>query len=150
MKAIGWSLPEPNDFRELIGRFWYFDVSKMPGVWNFAFRRFSNTKQAAPNKAWTLRCSLGGIQTLNTSINSTQIPFEKLFRHPPDNIRHYQTPTDTKKHQQTLPDTQKGVSRMCGGLCWHQMWVRFRSWKSAFFGTFFSTFYSAFTTNSAF
>ena len=28
--------------------------------------------------------------------------------------------------------------------------VRFRSWKSAFFGTFFSTFYSAFTKNSAF
>ena len=34
---------KPNHFqRAYIGRFWYFDVSKVSGAWNFAFRSFSN------------------------------------------------------------------------------------------------------------
>ena len=44
-----------------------------------------------------------------------------LFQVSRDTSGQQQTPTDTKEHQQTLPDTQKGCSRICGGLCWHQM-----------------------------
>ena len=56
---------------------------------------------AASYKAWTLRCSLEGTQTLNTPINSTQIPFEKLLRHPPYISRHHRTLNDAVRHQQT-------------------------------------------------
>ena len=79
----------------------------MPGVWNFAFLRFSYIKQAAPNKAWTLRCSLGGTQTLNKSINNTQIPFQKLLRHPPHISRDDRTLKDTARHQKTPINTSK-------------------------------------------
>ena len=78
----------------------------MPGVWNLAFLRFSYIKQAAPNKAWTLRCSLGRTQTLNKSINSTQIPFQKLLRHPPHISRHHRTLKDAARHQKTPINTR--------------------------------------------
>ena len=48
----------------------------------------------------TLRCT----KTLHMSINSTQVPSEKLLRHhptSPDNMRHSQTPSDTKRHLKT-------------------------------------------------
>ena len=48
-----------------------------------------------------LICSLEGTQTLNTPINSTQIPFEKLLRHPPYISRHHRTLNDAVRHQQT-------------------------------------------------
>ena len=96
----------------------------MPGVWNFAFLRFSNIKQAAPNKAWTLRCSLGGTQTLNKSINNTQIPFQKLLRHPPHISRHHRTLKDAARHQKTPINTSKCHSMSTGAatLPWTAFW----------------------------
>ena len=81
----------------------------MPGVWKFAFRRFSNTKQAAPKMAWTLRCSLGGTQTLNKSINNSQIPFERLLRHPSHSSRQHGTLKDAVRHQKAPTDTRKAI-----------------------------------------
>ena len=81
----------------------------MPGVWNFAFLRFSYIKQAAPNKAWTLRCSLGGTQTLNKSINNSQIPFERLLRHPSHSSRQHGTLKDAVRHQKAPTDTRKAI-----------------------------------------
>ena len=48
---------------------------------------------------WNTQMSLKGTQTSNTSINSTQIPIEKLLRHPPDISREHRTLRDvlTKK-----------------------------------------------------
>ena len=50
--------------------------------------------------------SLKGTQTSNTSINSTQIPIEKLLRHPPDISREHRTLRDvlTKKKTVLLSD----------------------------------------------
>ena len=90
---------------------------------------------AASYKAWTLICSLEGTQTLNTPINSTQIPFEKLLRHPPYISRHHrtlrrrrQTPKDTNTHQQmpfnvslnshTSSNCLLGCLGLSLGVCW--------------------------------
>ena len=119
----------------------------MPGVWNFAFRRFSNTKQAAPNKAWTLRCSLGGTQTLNKSINNSQIPFERLLRHPSHSSRQHGTLKDAVRHQKAPTDTRKAIQceqepprileqpfGVPGTVCWCRLvsvgfcWCLFLSW----------------------
>ena len=96
----------------------------MLGVWNFTFLIFSNKKQAAPNKAWTLRCSLGGTQTLNKSINSTQIPFQKLLRHPPHISRHHRTLKDAVRHQKTPTDSSKCHSMSTGAAThpWTAFW----------------------------
>ena len=44
-------------------------------------------------------------QTLHVSINSTQIPFEKLLKHPPQISRQHETLTDTIRHQKTTATT---------------------------------------------
>ena len=46
-------------------------------------------------------CPLRGAQTLNISINSTKLPFEKLLRHSPHISRHHKTLTHAVRHQQT-------------------------------------------------
>ena len=75
-------------------------------------------------------CTIQGLNTLlhpYTHSNPTNIhtlhpnALRHLFQVSRDTSGQQQTPTDTKEHQQTLPDTQKGCSRICGGLCWHQM-----------------------------
>ena len=75
----------------------------------FCLSRFSNTKQAAPKMAWTLRCSLGGTQTLNKSINNSQIPFERLLRHPSHSSRQHGTLKDAVRHQKAPTDTRKAI-----------------------------------------
>ena len=115
-------MQKPNDFqRAYIGRFWYFDVSKLSGVWILPFGAF-------PIKS--ICCTIQGLNTLlhpYTHSNPTNIhtlhpnALRHLFQVSRDTSGQQQTPTDTKEHQQTLPDTQKGCSRICGGLCWHQM-----------------------------
>ena len=62
---------------------------------------------AASYKAWTLRYSLRGTQTLTTSINSTQISFEKLLRHPPLISKNHRTLKDAVRHQKTPTGTSK-------------------------------------------
>ena len=62
----------------------------------FQYRAF-----ASPYKAWTLRNTLRCTETLHTSINSSQTPFEKLPRHPPFISRQYDTLSDTIRHQKT-------------------------------------------------
>ena len=96
----------------------------MPVVWIFAFLRFSNIKQAAPNKPWTLRCSFGGAQTLNKSISNTQRPFQKLLRHLPHTSRHHRTLKDAVRHQKTQTDTSKYRSMSTGAatLPWTAFW----------------------------
>ena len=65
----------------------------------FQYRAF-----ATQYKAWALLYTLIRIQTLNKSINSTQIPLEKLLRHPSDIYRQhllsYKTVKDVLRHQQ--------------------------------------------------
>ena len=78
--------------------------------------------------AWTLRCSLGGTQTLNKSINSTQIPFQKLLKHPPhistqhkrikDSIRHQQTPFPVNRNHHKSSNSLFGCQGTSVGVAW--------------------------------
>ena len=87
-------------------------------------KHFQYEAFVAPYKAWTLRCSLGGTQTLNTSITSTQIPFQKLARHPPHISRHHRTLKDAVRHQKTPTDSSKRHSMSTGAAThpWTAFW----------------------------
>ena len=59
---------------------------------------------ATQYKAWALPYTLIRIQSLNKSKSSTQIPHEKLLRHPSDICRQHKTVKDVIRHQQTKID----------------------------------------------
>ena len=89
----------------------------------FQYRAF-----ATPYKAWTLLYSYTPIQTLNKSINSTQISLEKFPRHPfnicrqhktvKDVIRHHQTPGNAIWCQQKPTLILEQHFWVCGNVCW--------------------------------
>ena len=117
-------------FREL-GRFWYFDVSKVSGAWNFAFRRFSNMG---------ICCTIQGHNTQihpQTQRNRTHvhIMFKTTLRYAlknssdtlftsPDNIRHQQTPANAIPCQHDPWTAFLGVwgsLLVSFGVCWSLM-----------------------------
>ena len=124
---------KPNHFeRAYIGRFWYFDVSKVSGLWSLAFWNISIIEQ------WLHHTKPG----LNTSIHpeSHRNPINIFFlginicidicpQTPPPGIwRQFRTTTDTNRHQMTptggprLPKRLfKDVWRLgltSNGICW--------------------------------
>ena len=97
-----------NDFYGAYpGRFWYFDISSVKCVEFCLPKLFQHKALGVPYKACTLRYTLRCTKTLHTSMNSAQIPFEKLLRHPPHISRQHDTLTDTIRHHQTPNDTTK-------------------------------------------
>ena len=89
----------------------------------FQYRAF-----ATPYRAWPLLYNLIRIQTLNKSINSTQIPFEEFFRHPfnicwqhktvRDVIRHHQTSANAIWCQHKPPQILEQPFWVSGNVCW--------------------------------
>ena len=99
-------------------------------IWCFKIVRCVNCASFGAFPIKSICCTIQGLNTLihpYTHSNPTKIhtlhpnALRHLFQVSRDTSGQQQTPTDTKEHQQTLPDTQKGCSRICGGLCWHQM-----------------------------
>ncbi len=88
-------------FPYIIGRFWYFDVSKVSGGRNFAFWSCSIIEHLLHPTG------------LNTYIHPRTQPNLTKFHtkhsdilqtpsaHVQTKVKHYQTPTDTSGHQQT-------------------------------------------------
>ena len=89
----------------------------------FQYRAF-----ATPYGAWPLLYNLIRIQTLDKSINSTQVPLEKLLRHPSNISRQHKTVKDVIRHQQTpandiwcqhkLPNILEHPFWVSGNVCW--------------------------------
>ena len=82
----------------------------------FQYRAFS-----APYKARTLRYTLRRNETVHTSINSTQIRFEKLLRHPLHISRQHKTLTDTSKRHSMSTRSLNGLFGCLGksvGVVW--------------------------------
>ena len=89
----------------------------------FQYRAF-----ATPYKAWTLLYSYTPIQTLNKSINSTEIPLEKFLKHPfnicrkhkpeKDVIRHHQTSANAIWCQHKSPQILEQPFWVSGNVCW--------------------------------
>ena len=74
---------------------------------------------ATQYKAWALPYTLIRIQTLNKSISSTQIPLEKLLRHPSDICRQHKTVKDVIRHQQMPIDVNINChTSLLFGVCW--------------------------------
>ena len=89
----------------------------------FQYRAF-----ATPYRAWPLLYNLIRIQTLNKSINSTQIPLEKFLRHPFNICRQHKTVKDVIRHQETpandiwcqhkQPHILEHPFWVSGNVCW--------------------------------
>ena len=113
-------------FRELI--FWYFDVSKVSGAWNFAFWSFSNTgyflHHTWPEHSDTpLDAFKPHKHTYSSSICSQTPPpgISGHIRTTADTIRLQQTPNDTNRRPQTPKRPFKDVWRFVltwNGVCW--------------------------------
>ena len=90
-----------SSFREVLV-FWCFKTVRCVKI--CLLKLFQYRVFATQYKAWALPYTLIRIQTLNKSISSTQIPLEKLLRHPSDICRQHKTVKDVIRHQQTKID----------------------------------------------
>ena len=90
-----------SSYREVLV-FWCFKTVRCVKI--CLLKLFQYRVFATQYKAWALPYTLIRIQTLNKSINSTQIPLEKLLRHPSDICRQHKTVKDVIRHQQTKID----------------------------------------------
>ena len=90
-----------SSYREVLV-FWCFKTVRCVKI--CLLKLFQYRAFATQYKAWALPYTLIRIQTLNKSISSTQIPLEKLLRHPSDICRQHKTVKDVIRHQQTKID----------------------------------------------
>ena len=90
-----------SSYREVLV-FWCFKTVRCVKI--CLLKLFQYRVFATQYKAWALPYTLIRIQTLNKSISSTQIPLEKLLRHPSDICRQHKTVKDVIRHQQTKID----------------------------------------------
>ena len=81
-----------------MGRFWYFDVSKVSGGHNFAFRRYSNIEHlllhTRPEHSYTPSDAAKPNKHTYTSLKSSQTPN-------PDIYGQFMTTKVTDRHRQT-------------------------------------------------